>query len=48
MILQKVYTADDGGEDENEVQKIEEGNKIQRPMKQEGLDVDNILESRWR
>ena len=46
--LQKVSTADDGGEDENEVQKIEEGNKIKRSMKREGLDVDNILESRRR
>ena len=46
--LHKVSTADDGGEDENEVQKIEEGNKIQKDMKQEGIDVDNIWERRRR
>ena len=45
--LQKVSTADDGGKTRVMYKRIEEGNTIQRAMKQ-GLDVDNILESRRR
>ena len=46
--LQKVFVPEDEVGDVNEVQKVEKSNKIQRAIKREGIDVDNMLDTRLR
>ena len=46
--LQKVFAPEGEKGDVNEEHKVEKSNTIQRAIKREGTDVDNILESRRR
>ena len=46
--LQKIFAPEGEEGDVNEVQKVEKSNTVQRAIMREGIDVDNILESRRR
>ena len=46
--LQKVFAPKDEAGGVNEVQKVEKSNTIQKAIKREGIDVDNMLDTRLR